>query len=163
MAEPIRLCFVCMGNIVRSPLAEHLFAQVARHAGVDHKYTVRSAGTGPWHVGETPDARMRSIAASRGLVYTGRACQFQRSDFDECDLILAMDSENQAHLRRMARSDADRQKIRLLREFDPMGGRSAAVPDPYYGGIDGFEEVYEVVERSVQGLLESLERGEAAR
>lgn len=159
MATVNRICFVCLGNIVRSPLAEHLFLHLAKQAGVADHYVVRSAGTSDYHLGETPDHRMRGIAAQSGLEYTGRACQFKRDDLDRNDLILAMDVENRDHLLRMARTPEQRTKIRLLREFDPQGGPNISVPDPYYDGIEDFEEVYQVIERSVSGLLECLEDG----
>lgn len=152
-----RICFICLGNIVRSPLAEHLFNHVAKERGLDHKYFASSAACGSWHVGETPDPRMRQVAASRGLHYTGKARQFQRSNFDDCDVVLAMDRDNQEYLMGIARSPVDQEKIHLLREFDPQGGAGSSVPDPYYGGIRGFEQVYEIIERSVHGLLDALE------
>ncbi len=144
---------------MRSPLAENLFLHLADGAGVAQKYQVDSAGTSAWHVGEPPDARMRRVAAQRGLSYDGRARQFQRSDFDRYDLIIAMDNENRADLLRMASTPENKAKIHILREYDPLGGPRAPVPDPYYGGIDGFEEVYRVVERSCAALLEALEAG----
>jgi protein-tyrosine phosphatase len=146
-----------LGNIVRSPLAEHLFLRLAKQAGVDHKYEVDSAGVDSWHVGEPPDGRMRRVAAAHGLKYDGAARQFRRNELDYFDLIVAMDLENMADLKSMARTPEQRSKIRLLREFGPQGNRNAAVPDPYYGGIHGFEEVYRIVERSVEGLLNELE------
>lgn len=158
MTQKTRVCFVCLGNIVRSPLAEHLFKHVAKEAGVDERYLVSSAATGAWHVGERPDARMRRVAASHGLHYDGRARQFQVSDLDRYNLILAMDRDNYAHLLSIARTPEQQAKIHLLREFDPQGGKYAVVPDPYYGGIDGFEETYQIVERSVRGLLEALQK-----
>jgi protein-tyrosine phosphatase len=144
---------------VRSPLAENLFLHLAEQQGVAHKYQADSAGTSSWHTGESPDTRMRRVAARHGLSYSGRARQFQESDLDRFDLILAMDRNNYAELLRQARSDQQRKKIRLLREFDPLGGPRAEVPDPYYGGLDGFEETYQVVERSCRGLLDALEVG----
>jgi protein-tyrosine phosphatase len=155
----VSVCFVCLGNIVRSPLAEHLFLQKAKERGLGHEVEVGSAACGSWHVGEAPDARMRRVAARHGLVYDGRARQFKPSDFDRYDLVIAMDKDNRDHLLNLARSQEDCQKIHLLREYDPAGGPKSPVPDPYYGGIDGFEEVYQVVERSVDGLLDSLEKG----
>lgn len=152
-----RICFVCLGNIVRSPLGENIFKHLAKRAGVAERYEVDSAGTGAWHVGESPDRRMRQVAARRGFKYDGRARQFKQSDFGKFDLIIAMDTENRANLRRLARSVNDEAKIRLMREFDPQGNPFDSVPDPYYGGIDGFEHVYDIVERSCQGLLEALE------
>ncbi len=156
----MRICFVCTGNIIRSPLAENLFKRQAKQAGAVKRYEVSSAGTGDWHVGEPPDERMRRVAARQGLVYSGRARQFQRRDFDRFDLILAMDKQNRDDLIALARSAEDRAKIHLLREYDPQGGPNLPVPDPYYGGMNGFEEVYRVVERSVKGLFERLEKGE---
>ena len=144
---------------MRSPLAENLFLHLAEQQGVAHKYQADSAGTSSWHIGESPDTRMRRVAARHGLSYSGRARQFQESDLDRFDLILAMDRNNYAELLRQARSDQQRKKIRLLREFDSLGGPRAEVPDPYYGGLDGFEETYQVVERSCRGLLDALEAG----
>ena len=110
-------------------------------------------------MGESPDRRMRQVAARRGFKYDGRARQFKQSDFDKFDLIIAMDTENRANLRRLARNTDDETKIHLMREFDPQGRPNDSVPDPYYGGIDGFEKVYDIVERSCQGLLDALEQG----
>jgi protein-tyrosine phosphatase len=151
-----RICFVCQGNIIRSPLAKNLFEQLARQAGIGDRFTADSAGTSGWHVGQTPDLRMLRVAARHGLDYDGRARQFQRSDFDRFDLIMAMDAENRLDLLAMANSPDQAAKIHLLREYDPMGGKNVSVPDPYYGRADGFEEVYQVIERSVQGLFSAL-------
>jgi protein-tyrosine phosphatase len=155
--EKKRILFVCLGNIIRSPLGEGLFRHLVEGAGLDGKYQVDSAGTGRWHVGEPPDSRMQRVAARRGVIYSHRARQVQPEDFDRFDLILAMDRENRDDLLRMARKPEHRDKVRLLREFDPEGGRNSSVPDPYYGGSDGFEEVYEVIVRSVRGLIQELE------
>jgi protein-tyrosine phosphatase len=160
MTEPKRILFVCLGNIVRSPLAENMFLHLADQAGLGEKYLADSAGTGGWHAGEQPDSRMRRVAADHGFEYSGRARQFERRDFDRFDLIVAMDRNNRSDLLRIARSEADRARVRLMREFDPLGGPNADVPDPYYGGIDGFEKVYRIVERACRGLLESLEEAE---
>ena len=155
--HPTRILFVCLGNIVRSPLAENMFRHLAEEAGVGDRYEVDSAGTASYHVGESPDARMRRVAGQRGLQYTGSARQVTAQDFDRFDLLIAMDSTNRSNLRRLARSASDEEKIRLMREFDPEGSANANVPDPYYGGIDGFERVYDIVERTCQSLLETLE------
>jgi protein-tyrosine phosphatase len=156
LAEKTRILFVCLGNIVRSPLAENMFRHLADQAGLAGRYEVDSAGTGAWHVGESPDSRMRRVAAQGGLVYDGRARQFSARDFKRFDLIIAMDQDNRANLIYQARTQADKDKIRLMREFDPQGGPQAEVPDPYYGGLRGFETVFDIVERSCRGLLESL-------
>ena len=159
MSNNIRICFVCLGNIVRSPLAENMFRYLAEQAGAGHKYEVDSAGTSGWHVGEEPDRRMRRVAAEYGFQYTGRARQVKPSDFQDFDWIIAMDTSNRTDLESMAKSELARQKIRLMREFDPQGGPKAPVPDPYYGGIDGFDDVFQIVKRSCQGLLNALETG----
>lgn len=154
----MRICFVCLGNIVRSPLAEHTFANLASQAGVAHKYKVDSAGTSAYHVGESPDPRMREVARGHGLIYNGRSRQFRRDDFSNFDLIIAMDTQNRRDLRSLAPSAEAGEKIHLMREFDPQSDPNAGVPDPYYGrGMEGFEEVYQIVQRSCRGLLESLE------
>lgn len=155
-----KICFVCLGNIVRSPLAENLFRKMANQRGIGDSFYVDSAGTGAWHIGETPDPRMRSVAESHGLKYDGQARQFKREDFDDFDLIIAMDLENFNDLVWMANSNKNKNKISLLREFDPFGGKKAGVPDPYYGGVEGFEETYRIVERSVKGLLDALDSDE---
>ena len=154
----MRLCFVCLGNIVRSPLAENLFLSLAEERGAADKYQVSSAGTSAYHEGESPDLRMREVARGHGLVYDGRSRQFRREDFKDFDLIIAMDAHNRSDLRRLALSVEEGEKVSLMREFDPQGGPNVGVPDPYYGGGEGFEEVYGIVERSCRGLLETLER-----
>ncbi|MEE9216172.1 MAG: low molecular weight protein-tyrosine-phosphatase [Anaerolineales bacterium] len=153
-----RLLFVCLGNIIRSPLAENLFRFQAEQAGVDGKYSVDSAGTAAWHVGEPPDPRMRKTAESHGVKNGGTARQIRESDFDEFDWVIAMDSSNRGDLLEIAGSPDKQAKIRLMREFDPEQD-DLDVPDPYYGGAEGFEKTYRIVERSVHGLLEALESG----
>ncbi len=159
-SPPRRVLFVCLGNIVRSPLAEALFRHYAQQRGLAQRYEADSAGTGGWHVGEGPDPRMVRVAARHGLHYDHRARQFHPRDFERFDLILVMDYDNWAHLMALAGGEPRYQrKIRFLREFDPQGGPRAEVPDPYYGGLEGFERVYAVIDRSVQGLLDALEQG----
>jgi len=160
VADPFRLCFVCFANIVRSPLAEHLFMHNARQAGVAEKYRVASAGTGNLYAGEPPDVRMRRVAARHGLNYDGRSCQFTPADFERYDLILAMDQENYRDLVDSAPDAQHANKIRMLREFDPDGGKEASVPDPYCGLFEDYEEVYQIIQRSSQGLLRFLEQAE---
>ena len=156
----MNICFVCLGNIVRSPLAENMFRYVAEKKGVGDKYQVDSAGTSAYHVGEAPDSRMRKVARERGLTYSGSARQFQKEDFARFDLVVAMDKENRRALERLAGSPREENKIRLMREFDPQAQPDAGVPDPYYGGMEGFHRVFDIVERSTRELLEALERGE---
>lgn len=153
-----RICFVCQGNIIRSPLAKNLFIKMAEEAGLAGRFQVDSAGTDDYHMGQSPDGRMLRVAIRHGLTYDGRARQFQYPDLDRFDLILAMDTSNRSDLRYLANTPEQRARIHLLREFDPMGGPGISVPDPYYGAADGFEEVYQVIERSVRGLLDALEQ-----
>lgn len=159
MTEPKRILFICLGNIIRSPLAESLFLHLASLAGREDRYQADSAGMGGWHAGERPDPRMRRVAAGHGFNYDHTARQFERQDFDRFDLIIPMDRDNHADLLALTRSPADRQKIHLLRSFDPLGGPNAEVPDPYYSSLEGFEQVYQIVERSCRGLLQALEEG----
>ena len=155
-----RILFVCLGNIIRSPLAEHLFIHLARQYGVGDRYLVKSAGMADYHVGESPDPRMRRVATEYGLNYDGRARQFTQADFDRFDLIIPVDLNIQADLFQLTRDKNDEKKIFTLRTFDPYGEPSDNVPDPYYGGVEGFHNTYKIVERSCQGLLDALEAGE---
>ncbi|KAA3647019.1 MAG: low molecular weight phosphotyrosine protein phosphatase [Chloroflexi bacterium] len=160
MTDKTRILFVCLGNIVRSPLGEGLFRHHAEVAGLAEKYEVDSAGTGSYHVGESPDSRMRQVAAEKGFTYDGRARQVQPGDFEDFDLIIAMDTTNQNNLVDMAQSKEQAAKVHLMRAYDPEGDPNDSVPDPYYGGIQGFHNTYDIVERSVKSLLEALEAGE---
>jgi protein-tyrosine phosphatase len=162
MKKTTRILFVCLGNIVRSPLAENMFRQMAKEAGVADAYDVDSAGTAAYHIGDSPDSRMRQVAAARGLVYDGSGRHFTVQDFYDFDLIVPMDSSNHSDIVSLATKAEHKAKVRLMREFDPMVGTDNSVPDPYYGGIDGFEKVYDIVERSTAELLARLERKEIA-
>jgi protein-tyrosine phosphatase len=154
-----RLLFVCLGNIVRSPLAEALFLSEVQKMGFDGHFNADSAGVSGWHVGEAPDPRMQRVAAAHGLLYDHRSRQVSARDLESFDLVIAMDRDNYGDLRSLAASPEQLAKIHMLREWDPMGGPLLSVPDPYYGGIDGFEEVFATIERSVQGLAQALSSG----
>jgi protein-tyrosine phosphatase len=153
-----RLLFVCMGNICRSPTAEGVMRHLLREEGLEDEITIDSAGTGAWHVGNPPDRRATAAAAARGIVLEGAARQVRPSDFDDYDLLLVADRENLADLRAIAPGEAARAKVRLLREFDPAseGAPDLDVPDPYYGGPDGFEDVLDLVEAACRGLLAEI-------
>lgn len=153
----MKICFVCQGNIIRSPLAENMFRFLVEERGLAEKYHLDSAGTSAYHTGESPDRRMRQVAAEHGFEYSGRARQFRREDLDEFDLILVMDGNNRRILQGMARDSSQASKIKMMREFDPEGGPDRDVPDPYYGGLEGFEVTFQIVKRSCEGLLEALE------
>lgn len=161
MNSPTRILFVCLGNIVRSPLAEGLFRQRAAERGLAEQYEIDSAGTSGYHVGERPDSRMRRTAAERGLEYDGRSRQVRQSDLEDFDLIIAMDRQNMRNLRELARGSDGADRIRLMREFDPQADGDHDVPDPYYGGQTGFETTYDIIDRSVTSLLDSLSRDRA--
>ncbi len=152
----MKIMFVCTGNICRSPLAEAVFHDLSHKEGVEERFEVDSSGTTAYHVGQQADDRMRSVAASRGVEIRHRSKQLIPQDFDEHDLLLAMDRSNLREMRSIARNSAHRDKIRLFREFDPQGGPDAEVPDPYYGGRSGFEKVYDMVERTSRSLLSAL-------
>jgi protein-tyrosine phosphatase len=149
-----------MGNICRSPTAEGVMRQVLREAGLESRVEIDSAGTGGWHVGEGPDRRAWAAAQRRGIELDGTARQITRSDLDAFDLVLAADADNRRDLLRLAGEDPERRaKIRLLREFDSASAQSGEldVPDPYYGGGDGFEHVLDVVDAACRGLLNDLQ------
>ena len=152
----MRIIFVCQGNIIRSPLAENMFRHLAQERGVGEKYQLDSAGTSAFHIGELPDHRMRQVAQEKGFQYTGKARQYMRDEFDQHDLIIVMDRSNLRILSSWASTEEEK-KIRMMREFDPQGSAGMDVPDPYYGGLDGFDKTFEIVKRSCQGLLEALE------
>ena len=126
-----------------------------REQGLEEEIEIDSAGTGGWHAGDPPDARATEAARRRGVTLEGAARQVRASDFEEYDLILAADRENLADLHAIAPGAEARAKVRLLREFDPAsdGAPDLDVPDPYYGGPDGFEDVLDLVEAACRGLL----------
>jgi protein-tyrosine phosphatase len=159
MPEPaVRICFVCLGNICRSPTAEGVMRRLLEREGLDDKVIVESAGTADYHIGDLPDQRSRAAAQARGVPLTSRARQFVASDFERLDYVLAMDAENVRNLTRLAPDAAARAKIRLLRSFDPASPPGAAVPDPYHGSEHGFEEVLDLCEAACRGLLDHLRR-----
>ncbi len=131
---------------------------LVRDAGLEDRIEIDSAGTGGWHAGAPPDARATETAARRGLALEGAARKVEPEDFERFDLILAMDRENLANLRAIAPDEDAAGKVRLLREFDPgsQGAPDLDVPDPYYGGPDGFEEVLDLVEAACRGLLREV-------
>ena len=146
-------------------MAEGIFKHLVEQAGQAGQFRVESAGVGDWHAGEAADARAQATARAHGLMLTGRARQFQRADFRRLDAVIALDGEVAEALRRLAPTAADRSKVRLLREFDPTllsatGSLSPLadldVPDPYYGGPEGFEDAFQMIERSCRRLFDSL-------
>ncbi len=153
MSDPVRILAVCLGNICRSPTAAAAIREAAAARGVEVE--VDSAGTGSWHVGEPPDARMRQAATGLGLTIEGTARQVRSSDFNDFDLIVAMDRRNLEDLLEIAPAHAV-DRIRLFRSFDPEAP-DLEVPDPYYGGDRGFVDVVAMVRAAADGLVESLD------
>ena len=149
----VAVCFVCLGNICRSPTAEGIFKKLVRDAGLEDRIAIESRGTGDWHTGEPADARARAAAQRRGVTLDGVACRFDRDDFARFDYILSMDTRVLDTLRRLARSDDERDRVHNFRAFDPDAPPDAPVPDPYYGGADGFDEVFDICEAGCRGLL----------
>jgi protein-tyrosine phosphatase len=153
----MRVLFVCLGNICRSPTAEGVLRALAAREAPELALEVDSAGTAGYHVGEPPDPRTRQAAARRGYDLSElRARVVEPGDFERFDLILAMDRENLQVLRRRAPAQAH-ERLRLFLEFAPEEA-AADVPDPYYGGPNGFEEVLDLVEAASHGLLAHLRR-----
>ncbi|MFJ3494951.1 low molecular weight protein-tyrosine-phosphatase [Streptomyces sp. NPDC086091] len=151
-----RVCFVCTGNICRSPMAEAVFRARVTDAGLDGLVEIDSAGTGAWHVGEDADPRTLSVLAENGYTLTHAARVFERSWFARLDLVLALDGGHLRDLRRLAPTDEDARKVRLLGSYGPAGADGPDVPDPYYGGREGFEECLQRVEEASAGLLAAV-------
>jgi protein-tyrosine phosphatase len=151
----VRICFVCLGNICRSPTAEAVMRRQVDAAGLADRVALDSAGTGHWHVGELADPRTRTAAANRGIEITHRARQFVAADLDRFDLVVAMDRDNLAVVRRMV-GRRDRPEVRLLCAFDDGAPDGAEIPDPYAGGPDGFDHVLDLCERACRGLVDHV-------
>ncbi|MGC4980026.1 low molecular weight protein-tyrosine-phosphatase [Streptomyces sp. DT193] len=151
-----RVCFVCTGNICRSPMAESVFRAHVERAGLDELVEVDSAGTGGWHEGDGADERTVAVLEAGGYGSDHAARQFQASWFSRLDLVIALDTGHLKALRRLANSAEDAGKVRLLRSYDPTAGDDLDVPDPYYGHMDGFEECLEMVEAASPGLLAAV-------
>lgn len=152
----MRVLFVCSGNICRSPTAEAVFAHLAAERGLPAE--ADGAGIGGWHVGEPPDRRSAAEAARRGVALRGVARQVQADDFDAFDLVIGLDRTHARDLHRLAPDPEAAARVRLLREWDPLAAGDLDVPDPYYGGDDGFRDVYDIIERSCAALLDESAR-----
>jgi protein-tyrosine phosphatase len=154
----MRVLFVCLGNICRSPMAEGVFRHHLRAADLADAFRHDSAGTGHWHVGSPPDHRAVATCRARGVTIDDlRARQVRPADFRDFDLILAMDRDNLTDLRALAFEHAARDaatRVELFRSFDPQG--EGDVPDPYSGGREGFERVFDMVDRTTANLLATL-------
>ena len=151
-----KVCFVCLGNICRSPTAEGIFQHLVDERGLSDYFEIDSSGTSAYHEGESANTKSQRTANEHGITLHSKARRFKTFDLDYFDLILAMDNENIANIKRMA-SDKHQHKIARMRDFDPEPG-NGEVPDPYYGGPEGFENVFQVVKRSCEHLLDELEQ-----
>ena len=151
-----RVLFVCLGNICRSPAAEGIMRHQVELRGAESLVEVDSAGIGHWHVGELPDPRMRRHGARHGYEFTSRARQFSASDFDHFNLIVGMDEGNVLDLKSMARSPHDLRKIVCMADYLRHHPMHKSVPDPYYGGDQGFELVIDLLEDACEGLLDAI-------
>jgi protein-tyrosine phosphatase len=154
--QRISVLFVCLGNICRSPLAEAVFRAVVAEEGLEDRFRIDSAGTSGYHEGEPPDRRTTAVAARRGVTVDGASRQITRADVASFDYLIVMDAENLGNVRRLAGRDGSTPEVRLFREFDPEAAGELDVPDPYFGGPDGFENVHDLVERSARGLVDHL-------
>ncbi len=155
--KKVRVLMVCMGNICRSPLAHGIFEHLVAEAGLSDRIEVDSAGTHAYHVGQPPDPRSQDTARSRGIDITAqRARKVMADDFEAFDFVLAMDRDNYAMLEAICPPGRE-ERLMLFMQFAPERGERE-VPDPYYGGVSGFERVYEMVHAAAQGLLETIRR-----
>ncbi|MBL9120668.1 MAG: low molecular weight phosphotyrosine protein phosphatase [Phycisphaerae bacterium] len=158
MAASHRILFVCMGNICRSPVAEGVFIHRARERGVLDRFEVDSAGTGGWHAGERPDRRSLAVAAKHGIELPSRARQVTQDDFIRFDRLIVMDRENHSDL---LDRGAPKSKLEFLLAYHPEPAilpRGIEVPDPYYGGPEGFDDMYSMIDAACVGLLDELLR-----
>lgn len=156
MPEPISILFVCLGNICRSPLAEAVFRNVVTEANLASRFHIDSAGTSGYHDGEGPDERTTSVAAGRGVTVEGVSRRITGADLERFDYVVVMDRENRRAVERLVAASDSSPAVHLFREFDPDARADLDVPDPYFGGPGGFEEVHDLVERSARGLLAHL-------
>jgi len=150
-----KILFVCLGNICRSPMGEGAMKYISNNENANYK--IDSAGTASYHVGNKADARMRATALKHGIELTSRARQFTQEDFDDFDYILAMDKDNKRNILSLSRNLTDESKVYLMRDFDELAFKGEDVPDPYYGGDAGFENVYQIVTRCCNNLYSHIQ------
>ena len=151
--EKVKLLFVCLGNICRSPSAENLMRHLITEKGVNDRFELDSAGTSSYHIGSPPDSRMRAAARKRGIELKGKARQFEDFDFDYYDLILAMDKSNYQNIVYLDRKGKYHHKVKMMCEF-ASEHTDTEVPDPYYGGESGFDYVIDLLLDACDGLYD---------
>jgi protein-tyrosine phosphatase len=160
MGTKARVLFVCMGNICRSPTAAGVFRHLVHEANLEADFMIDSAGTSWYHIGDPPDERSVATARRRGVLVEGKARAFTKADLNDFDYIIVMDEDNREGVLRLADGQSA-ERVRLLREFDADAQGELDVPDPYYGGSRGFDNVFDIIERSCRALLARIqeERG----
>lgn len=154
----LRLLFICLGNICRSPAAEGIMKSMVKARGLDNLVEVDSAGIGSWHIGQLPDIRMRRQGELAGYRFDSRARQFNRGDFAHFDLIVVMDADNYRAISSMASSAEDRAKIVLMADYLRHHPGQTSIPDPYYGDTKDFKLVIELLEDGCESLLEKVKK-----
>lgn len=152
----VKVLFVCLGNICRSPLAEAIFVHKVHRKNLEGYFEVDSCGTSNYHIGDTPDPRTIALARKRGVKMDHCARQFTTEDLEDFDYIVAMDRSNYQNILRLSRDAKHAAKVFLMREFDPQG-KGEEVPDPYFGGERNFQEVFEILDRSTENFLRHIE------
>lgn len=153
---PVHVCFVCLGNICRSPTADGVMVRLVEEAGLTAEVVVDSAGTSAYHVGDGADRRSAAVALERGYALTSLSRQFVSADWARFDYVLAMDRANLRTLQRLSGAGDFTGTLALFRDFDAASPGGADTPDPYYGGPDGFDEVLDICERGCAGLLDHI-------
>lgn len=154
--KKIKVLFVCLGNICRSPLAEAIFKHKIKSRGLTEKIEADSCGTSNYHIGDQPDPRTLANAERNGVVIDHCGRQLSVDDLADFDYVLAMDHSNLRNILRLPGSEAYEQKVQLLRNFDPL--EKGEVPDPYYGGEQGFQNVFEMLDRTMESFVDHLEK-----
>ena len=154
MKKKVNVLFVCLGNICRSPLAEAIFKHKIKEKGLDDLIVSDSCGTSNYHIGSQPDPRTIANATKNGIVINHCGRQFSEDDFEKFDFILAMDNSNYRNILNLPGSERFRDKVSLMREFDPL--EKGEVPDPYFGGEEGFQHVFEILNRTLENFINYL-------
>ncbi|HLW09446.1 MAG TPA: low molecular weight protein-tyrosine-phosphatase [Fermentimonas sp.] len=156
--KKIRLLFVCLGNICRSPAAEGIMKRIVEKNDFQEIIEVDSAGTSGWHEGELPDERMRAHGDRRGYDFSSKARKFNKADFDNFDYIIVMDENNYNNVRSLANNKEQVDKIKMMTEFSIQNPHHNYIPDPYYGDASGFELVLDLLEDASEGLLQEIKK-----